>query len=376
MTFRPDSTRRSWKRQWRSVSVSLLTLLATYATPAWADAKELKERGDASFDSRHYAEALEQYRAALAQGGDPRIHYNIAQALTALERYPEALASYQAFLAEAPAQTLNAAQEEKFFQLLDELKTKITRVWIHCDVPGARVLVRNVEIGMTPIEGAVPVNAGPARLEVIAEGFSPVATDIRLLGGQNQTVDITLERIDFTGRLSLDCNVPAATVFVDDTARGACPLLLRLERGSHVVTAKASGYLSENQTLVIEPGGKTHVVFSLRRAPDYTLAYAGFGVGFVGIAAGTVTGVLAFTTLSGAKGECDTTAKQCGPAGQPGLENSKTYGTLSTVALGVGALGAGVGVYGWLRARPGVAPRKSVEVSLLPTSLMVGGSFE
>jgi hypothetical protein len=364
------------KRRWLAIALSALVLDASSTSSAWADAKELKERGDASFDGRNYADALEQYRAALAQGGDPRIHYNIAQALTALERYPEALASYQAFLAEAPSQTLNAAQQEKFFQLLDELKTKITRVWIRCDVPGARVLLRNVEIGQTPIDGAIPVNAGPARLEVIAEGFLPVATEIRLLGGQTQTVNVALQRIDFGGRLSIDCNVPAATVYVDEVSRGICPVALRVERGSHLVEVKASGYLAENRTLVIEPGGKTHAVFSLRRAPDYTLAYVGFGVGFVGVTAGTVTGILAFTTLSGAKSDCDTVARQCGPAGQPGLENSRTYGTVSTIAFGVGAAGVGLGIYGWLRARPGAALRKSVEMSLLPAGFLVRGSFE
>jgi hypothetical protein len=40
--------------------------------------------GRFSIDRRSYAQALEQYRAALALGGGPRIHYDVAQTLTAL----------------------------------------------------------------------------------------------------------------------------------------------------------------------------------------------------------------------------------------------------------------------------------------------------
>ena len=93
--------------------------------------------------------------------------------LTALERFPEALASYQTFISEAPPGTLNAAQQEKFFTLLDELKAKIARVEVKCSVAGARVLVRDQVVGTVPLAGPVSVNAGPAKVEVIADGYKP-----------------------------------------------------------------------------------------------------------------------------------------------------------------------------------------------------------
>ena len=135
---------------------------APHALAGEPDLIERKARADAAFDSRSYADALEGYRAVLSRGGDPRIHYNIAQALTALERYPEALASYQSFIAEAPAGTLSSVQQEKLLSLVDELKSKISRLTVRCVVPGALVLVRGKEIGSTPLSAAVSLNAGPA----------------------------------------------------------------------------------------------------------------------------------------------------------------------------------------------------------------------
>jgi hypothetical protein len=349
--------------------------VSALASASEPDAGELKRRADAAFDGRRYADALAQYQVALARGGDAKIRYNIAQTLTALERYPEALAAYQAFLAEAPAGTLSAAQQERFFALLDELKAKIARIEVRCDVAGARVLVRNAAVGTTPFAGLISVNAGPARIEVLAEGFKPFAVEMDLPGSQTRTVDIPLERIDFAGRLSVDSGGVAAHVRVDGSDRGVTPLTLRVDQGAHVVSVSASGFIDQGKTVTIQPGGRTAMEFSLVRSPDYTLAYTGFVAGFVGIAAGGVTGVLAFTTLSSAKTQCDSATKECGPAGQPDLQTSKTYGVLSSVGFGVGAAGVGVGLFGWLTARHGRALTRPIEVVLLPARLELKGSF-
>jgi hypothetical protein len=373
------STRHRPKRSVRSLATACLSVvlhlaLSPFAGASGPDAGELKARGDAAFDGRNYAEALAQYRAALAQGGDPRIRYNIAQTLTALERYPDALASYQAFLAEAPAGTLNAAQQEKFFALLDELKSKIARLDIRCDVPGARVLLRDTALGTTPLD-TISVGAGPAKIEVIAEGYRPFVSEVSLVGGRSQTVMVALERIDFTGALAVNSSIHGARVSIDGADRGVTPLALRVDHGTHVVSVRSKGYLDQGKTVMIEPGGRTELLFPLVEAPDYTLAYVGFGAGFVGIAAGSVTGILAFTTLGTAKSQCDDVGKVCGPAGQPDLQTSKTYGILSSVAFGVGAAGVGLGVYGFLKARRGRASTTAVEVVLQPTKLELQGPF-
>jgi len=354
-----------------ALAVELMVPLARAA----GDPASLKASADASFDARSYAAALEQYQAALSAGGDPRVRYNIAQTLTALERYPEALASYQAFLAEAPSGTLNAAQREKFFALLDELKGKIARVTVSCGVPGARVLVRETAVGTTPLAPGIAVNAGPAKVEVLAEGYKPFVSEVVLAGGTTVTVSVPLERIDFTGALSVKSAAPATHVMIDGAERGMAPLVLRLDRGAHVVLASAHGYVDESNTVMLEAGGHAELSFNAPPSPDYTVAYAGFGVGLAGIAVGSVTGILALTSFSSAKSSCDTSTKECGPAGQPDLQTSKTYGILSSVAFGVGAAGVGVGVYGIIRARRREGGAPPVELVLLPGGLRVQGTL-
>ena len=196
-----------------------------------------------------------------------------------------------------------------------------------------------------------------------------------LAGGRTATVDVVLERLDFTGALVIASSAPGSHIFVDGIERGVAPITLRLDRGAHVVLSQATGYVEQSATAMIESGAQREMRFTLPRAPDYTLALVGGGVGLAGIAMGATTGVLAFTTFSSAKGQCDTTTKSCGPAGQSDLQSSKTYGALSTAGFIVGAAGVGLGVYGWIRARQGTAFAKPVEVVVTPGGLRLVGQF-
>jgi len=87
---------------------SLLVLLAL-ALPAHAggraehpDAARHNERGKALVSEGKYAAAVEEFRAALRIGAQPKYLFNLAQALRLADRCSEAIESYQQFLAAVP----------------------------------------------------------------------------------------------------------------------------------------------------------------------------------------------------------------------------------------------------------------------------------
>lgn len=353
-------------------------VLSLLARPAHGgpteEASALKAMGDTAFDGRRFADALEAYRGALGKHRDARLHYNIAQALSALERYPEALESYQAFLGEAPAGTLNEAQQAALFALLEELKGKIARLEVTCNVAGARVLVQGKTVGTTPLSDAVVLNAGETKVEVLAEGHKPFESMLKLPGGSTESLSVALRRVDFRGTLAVTSNVAGAQVYVDEAPRGVTPLSLKLERGSHVVEVKADAHVAYREVMNVEAGKSREVTVTLERAPDYTLAYLGFGIGAAGVAAGTATGILAYTRMGKAEERCDAVTNQCGPAAQEDLQASKTWGMLSTVGFGVGAAGIALGGYGLMTAKPG-AREAAVGVVVSPTGAELRGRF-
>ncbi len=78
-------------------------------------------------------------------------------------------------------------------------------------------------------------------------------------------------------------------------------------------------------------------------SPSHVPAYIAFGVGIVGVAVGSVTGVLAL----GKKSTLDTAcgpSKSCPPTSQSDLDSAKTLGTISTVGFIVGGVGIAAGV--------------------------------
>lgn len=343
------------------------------AEPGGAEgAVEDKKKGDDAFDRLRFPEALEHYRSALAKGGDARLHYNIAQALSALGRSPEALESYQRFLADAPRGILNDDLQKQLFKLIEEVKAKIARVDVRCDVKGARVLVRGVEVGKTPLAQALPVNAGPAKVEVVADGYRPFEVAIELPGGGSKVIEAKLERVDFSGTLVVRANIVGAQIEIDGEPRGASPVTVKLAQGAHTVVVKAPDYLDQSTTATVEAGQQQEVAVTLRRAPSYTLAYVGIGVTVVGVGLGTVAGLSAYSRFN--KDECDTTAKLCGPVSHNDLDTSKLYGNLSTASFVVGGLGAALGVYGWLHARR-EASGPTVGLGVGPGGVFAQGRF-
>lgn len=363
-------------RCWAAAVALLAGLLVVGPVRAGAsqEAAVLKARGDQAFDARRFTEALESYQAALKKRRDARLHYNIAQALTAIGRYPEALQSYQAFLTEAPAGMLNEAQQATLFKLLEDLKGRISRLELTCDVPGARVLVRGRTVGATPLQDSLVLNAGAARVEVLAEGYEPFEATMELPGGTSVPLLVRLKRVDFTGWLTVTSNVAGADVMVDGVRRGVTPLRLKIAQGTHVVVVKAEDHEDRGVVASVVPGEESVVEARLERAPDYTLAYFGFGVAGVGVAAGTITGIVAYARFENAKEDCDQVAKECGPAGRDDLAEAKSWALLSTVGFGVGVAGLAVGTYG-LMTSDASGQESRVGVALGPGQVTLRGSF-
>src|SRR6187402_2096748 len=67
-----------------------------------ARAAELKSQGDDHMRVKRYEDALRAYEEAYALAKDPVLHYNRGRALQFLARYPEALAAFRQFEADAP----------------------------------------------------------------------------------------------------------------------------------------------------------------------------------------------------------------------------------------------------------------------------------
>ena len=98
------------------------------------------------------------------------------------------------------------------------------------------------------------------------------------------------------------------------------------------------------------------------------VAFIALGVGGVGIAVGTVTGILAIGAKNNAEKGC--VNKQCPPSTYSDLDKASTFSTISTIGFIVGVAGVGVGVVGLLTQpkEPDPAPPAKAGVTPAATS--------
>jgi hypothetical protein len=169
-------------------------------------------------------------------------------------------------------------------------------------------------------------------------------------------------------KLSLTVDGTAVSTAILDADRPTDP-------GTHTVSASAVGYRTESTTVSVREGGESAVQIKLEVDPnavaaapaaataavvalppltpsnsvpksskattERAVAIAGFAFGGVGLAVGTVFGLLALGTKSTLDSHCFN--KVCPSSEQSDIDSLDTKATVSTVGFGVGIAGVAVG---------------------------------
>lgn len=245
-------------------------------------AAEHKDAGDRAMQRLDYQAALESYDRAYTLDPNPALLYNRGRALQALGRYPQALDQLEAFDKQAPAEL--KARVPKLGELLAQLKARVSTLTLTSNVGGARVIVRGVSVGATPLP-PIRVNAGSATIEVSADGHHPFKQTVTLPGGGRLAVQAMLHSKSTTGVLEITSPVAGAHVFVNGARIGAAPAQTVVRAGEHDVLVRHEGYDETETTAVVSVGRTTRLDVPLDRPPAITERWwfwTGVGIVVVG----------------------------------------------------------------------------------------------
>ncbi|HEU4539185.1 MAG TPA: tetratricopeptide repeat protein [Polyangiaceae bacterium] len=160
-----------------------------------AQAASLRARGNKAFDEGHYVDALAAYEASAKRvPPDAALSFNLAHTYERLGRYADALAFYLRFQEGASAEQL--ARVSNLDQRLARLRGKVTVLRVNVNVPGARVRVRDVLVGVKQADRPVvaSLDEGRAPVEISFEGYQPYYKDHTLLGGNVLDLDVMLSQ--------------------------------------------------------------------------------------------------------------------------------------------------------------------------------------
>jgi hypothetical protein len=261
------------------------------ARDAHADEKtrgaELKRRGDEAMDALSYGAALEHYSAAYDATKDPALLYNMGRVHEALSQYPDALDKLTAFQQQASPEL--RARVPGLAERIADVRTHVAVLVLKASVSGARVLVRKKELGVTPLAGPIKTNAGPATIEVIADGYRPFRTEVVLPGGRELTVEATLLSKSTSGVLVVDSPVVGALVQLDGKDAGTVPVEIVARIGAHPLVLQKDGYETSTTSVVLAADERKTVMIPLeKKAPITSKWWFWTGIGVV-VVGGAVT---------------------------------------------------------------------------------------
>jgi hypothetical protein len=292
------------------VAFLLALFLALHAHGALADeqgspaerAAELKQRGDAAMDALRYDDALSAYGQAYAISHDPAILYNMGRVHQARGEYPEALDVLLSFDRDAPPSLKQRVP--LLAELIADVRSKVVFVTIKANVVGARVIVRDRVIGVTPLPGEVRLSAGRAVVEVTADDYLPFRREVDLVGGTQFALDAQLSRKPSSTVLVIRTVPSAASVLVDDKSGASSPAEVAVAPGAHRVLARHDGYDPLDTSAFVAPGERKELDLSL--VPSTTAITGRWwfwtGVGVVVVAAGAVITYALLTPRSADQG--------------------------------------------------------------------------
>ena len=266
-------------------------------TPATAEAPKdpsasqaLKSEGDKAIGEMRYTDALAAYSRAYEANPTWEIRFNRGRAAQFVGKYPDALADFEAFARDAPADV--RARVPGIDKIIAEVRTKVAYVTIRCPVDGATVVLGDRILGTTPLAKRIGVNAEEADLKVTATGHESYVRHLALAGGGTEVqVDVVLAAVG-NGLLRIESGTPGAIAFVDATRAGAVPVEVSVKPGSHDVGLEAEGYVGSSQTAIGAAGATRIVRFDLvEETPVYATWWFWTGVGLV-VAGGVATAII------------------------------------------------------------------------------------
>jgi tetratricopeptide (TPR) repeat protein len=150
------------------------------------------KQGIAYAEAGNCGAAIAEFEAAYKLVPRANALYNIGQCEERLFRYDLAIATYQRYLQEAPP---DAPDRPSVQAALGTLRNLLGVVHLTTNVP-AEVWIDDRLAGVAP--GDVYVPAGGHSLEVRAEGFIPKRAEVKLVGRQEMSLSLTLDRAQTT----------------------------------------------------------------------------------------------------------------------------------------------------------------------------------
>lgn len=182
-------------------------------------------------------------------------------------------------------------QSGRFYVFHIEMSQPPAFLQVIASVPGSTVYMDDRSVG--PV-GTTPwgdvVRTGAHTLWIERPGYETVERQVEIELGQEQEVEIELERLPF-GMARVHANIEGATVEIDGEVVGVAPIEgHQLAPGDHQLRVRARGMKDWTTEFPISRGQTTRILVRMNPSPSRTSAWVSLGFSAVVFAASGVLG--------------------------------------------------------------------------------------
>lgn len=237
---------------------------APSAEPKDAKKEEAKQRFDramALFDRKAWDAALAEFLESRAAYPTRSNTQNAAICLRNLNRFDEALDMFEKLVAEFP--NIGDKDRAAVDKEIAELRALVGTIELRTDEAGAAVTIDGRDRGTTP-SPPIRVAAGSHAVRVYKAGLAPFEKRVEVAGRQNVVVDVKLEALAQSGRLSVtEDSGKAAEVLVDNVVVGKTPWQGPVAVGDHVVFLRDGRLGTQPASATVRINQVTPIVLAL-----------------------------------------------------------------------------------------------------------------
>jgi hypothetical protein len=265
------------------VRAAWLTLIVALAfsfapTVAWAQQGKVREElpeklrtnWDAAgelFDDANFEAALLQYEAIYKESKNPRVLYNIGVCWKERKYYARAATAWEGQLAQK--EKLPKAELDRATTAIETVKPFITTLEIESNQTGAKLSIKDLDVGVTPFKGSINIDVGPNKLVLEKTGFARSERTIEVLRGQPVKVKLNMVPAEKTAPAKIAISgAEDAEIFIDGTEMGPAPFTGEVPTGRHTFEARKKGFVTGRQTSDVKLGEPLRITLAL--TPELT----------------------------------------------------------------------------------------------------------
>lgn len=207
---------------------------------SWDSAGEL-------FDDANFEAALVEYQRIYEETKNPRVLYNVGVCYKERKYYARAVSAWERQL--AAKDKLPKFEVERAESALETVRPFVTTLELTSNQADATVFIKDLQVGKTPFEAPIPIDAGPNKIVLEKPGFARVERTVDVAKGKPVKLTLNMVPAEKTAPAKIViAGAPDAVIFIDGIEMGPAPFSGEVPTGRHTFEARKKGWSTARQT--------------------------------------------------------------------------------------------------------------------------------